>query len=197
MLSNLDKYLLPIKEYLDKIYEVDEEILLNYFSYWKEENYPAKTILTAAGETQKVMYFILEGVQKSYQIANSKEHIIEFTYFPSFSGIPDSFLTQTPSKYYLETISKTRLIKISYEKHQELMIQYREIETLFRKLTELILFSIIDRHYEQISLDMKSRFISNLNKRPELLNLVSQKDLASYLNIDPTNLSKLINSVKI
>jgi DNA-binding MarR family transcriptional regulator len=77
------------------------------------------------------------------------------------------------------------------------MIQYREIETLFRKLTELILFSIIDRHYEQISLDMKSRFISNLNKRPELLNLVSQKDLASYLNIDPTNLSKLINSVKI
>lgn len=197
MLSNLDKYLLPIKEYLDKIYEVDEEILLNYFSYWKEENYPAKTILTAAGETQKVMYFILEGVQKSYQIANSKEHIIEFTYYPSFSGIPDSFLTQTPSKYYLETISKTRLIKISYEKHQELMIQYREIETLFRKLTELILFSIIDRHYEQISLDMKSRFISNLNKRPELLNLVSQKDLASYLSIDPTNLSKLINSVKI
>jgi DNA-binding MarR family transcriptional regulator len=77
------------------------------------------------------------------------------------------------------------------------MKEFREIETLFRKLTEWILFSIIDRHYEQISLDMKSRFISNLNKRPELLNLVSQKDLASYLSIDPTNLSKLINSVKI
>ncbi len=197
MLSNLDKYLLPIKEYLDKIYEVDEEILLKYFSYWKEENYPAKTILTATGETQKDMYFILEGVQKSYQITKSKEHIVEFTYFPSFSGIPDSFLTQTPSKYYLETISKTRLLKLSFEKHQELMKEFREIETLFRKLTELILFSIIDRHYEQISLDMKSRFISNLNKRPELLNLVSQKDLASYLSIDPTNLSKLINSVKI
>lgn len=197
MFKDFDIYFPKIQSYLNNIYQVDKAILLKYFSYWNEGTYPAKTILTAAGEIQKDMYFILEGVQKSYQIANSKEHIIEFTYFPSFSGIPDSFLTQTPSKYYLETITKTRLLKLSYEKHQELMKEFREIETLFRKLTEWILFSIIDRHYEQISLDMKSRFISNLKKRPELLNLVSQKDLASFLSIDPTNLSKLINSVKI
>ncbi len=197
MIKDFDIYFPKIQSYLNNVYQVDKAILLKYFSYWNEDTYPAKTILTAAGETQKDMYFILEGVQKSYQIANSKEHIIEFTYYPSFSGIPDSFLTQTPSKYYLETITKTRLLKLSFEKHQELMKEFREIETLFRKLTEWILFSIIDRHYEQISLDMKSRFISNLKKRPELLNLVSQKDLASYLSIDPTNLSKLINSVKI
>ena len=186
-----------IQAYLNNIYEVEEEILKDYFSNWSESFYPAKTILTAPGEIQRDMFFIIEGVQKSYQITESKEHVVEFTYFPSFSGIPDSFLTQTPSKYYLETISKTHLIKISFEKHQMLMEKHRQIETLFRKMTELILFSIIDRHYEQISLDMKSRFLSQLRKRPELLNLVSQKDLASYLRIDPTNLSKLISSEKI
>jgi hypothetical protein len=197
MFTDFENQFTLIQKYLYNFYEVDTDILKNYFMEWTEQTFPAKHIITAVGEVQRDMFFILEGVQKSYQISNKKAHIIEFTYFPSFSGIPDSFLTQTPSKYYLETISKTRLIKISYEKHQELMYRYREIETLTRKIVEFILFGIIDRHYEQIAFDMESRFKAQMKKRPELLNLVSQKDLASYLRIDPTNLSKLISTIKI
>lgn len=197
MINDFEILFPKIKNYLDCFYIVAPDILRNYFSEWQEVYYPAKTIITAVGEVQRDMYFVLEGVQKSYQISNDKIHIVEFTYFPSFSGIPDSFITQTPSKYYLESISNTHLLKISYQKHQELMKKYREIETLFRIITEFILFAIIDRHYEQIALDMESRFISQMDKRPELLNLVPRKDFASYLRIDPTNLSKLINNLKI
>ena len=77
------------------------------------------------------------------------------------------------------------------------MAKYRKIETLFRKITEQILFMVIDRQYDLNALDMKSRFESLIRKRPELLYLVTRKDLASYLRIDPTNLSKLIKTVKL
>lgn len=197
MFNDFEIHFPKIQSYLNNFYEVEESTLKNYFNEWNDVSYPAKHIITGVGEIQRDMYFVLEGVQKSYQIANDKIHIVEFTYFPSFSGIPDSFITQTPSKYYLESISNSNLIKISYQKHQEMMKAYREIETLFRILTEFILFGIIERHYEQIALNMESRFIAQMKKRPELLNLVPQKDLASYLRIDPTNLSKLISKVKI
>lgn len=185
------------KQYLNSIYEIDNKILIEYFLQWNEILVSAKTIITNVGEVQKNMYFVLEGVQKSYRISNDKEHIVEFTYFPSLSGIPDSFVMQTPSKYFLETISNSRLLKISYEKHIEYLDKYRELDTLFRKITELILFTIIDRHYDLNAYDMRERFVSQIKKRPELLYLVPRKDLASYLRIDPTNLSKLINNVRV
>lgn len=185
------------KEYFNSIYKIDDDILKKYFSEWKEINFKAKTILTSPGEIQKDMFFVLDGAQKSYQINEDKEHILEFTYFPSLTGIPDSFVLQTPSKYYLETINKSKMLKISFEKHQEYLSEYRQIETLFRKIAELILFNIVDRHYDLNAYDMKNRFITQLSKRPELLHLVPRKDLASYLRIDPTNLSKLIKNVKL
>jgi hypothetical protein len=40
-------------------------------------------------------------VQRSFYVEESgKEATIVFTYPPSFSGVADSFLTQTPSLYF-------------------------------------------------------------------------------------------------
>ena len=128
---------------------------------------------------------------------NNKQHIIAFTYPPSFSGIPESFLTQTPSKYFLETITESKFMRISFENHHQLMKEYREIETLFRKATELFLIGMVQRHYELMAFDIQKRFETFGQRSPHLLNMVSHKDLASYLRIDSTNFSKLFNSVKI
>jgi CRP-like cAMP-binding protein len=143
------------------------------------------------------MYFVLEGSQKSYYLNEGKQHIIAFTYPPSFSGIPESFLTQTPSKYFLETITDSAFLRISFEKHQQWMRDHREIETLFRKITEQFLIGLVQRHYELMAFDIKERFTAFARRSPHLFQLVSHKDLASYLRIDPTNFSKLYNSIKI
>ena len=51
----------------------------------------------------------MHGVQRAFYIGNEKqEATIVFTYAPSFSGVADSFLTQTPSKYFLETLTSSR-----------------------------------------------------------------------------------------
>ncbi|MTI29436.1 Crp/Fnr family transcriptional regulator, partial [Xanthovirga aplysinae] len=169
----------------------------DYISYWNEYSLPKNTIMTWEGETQRYMYFVLEGIQKSYYVNNNKEHIIAFTYAPSLSGIPESFLTQTPSKYYLRTITDSKFIRISYEKHQQLMTQHRPIETLFRKGTEMLLNETLTRYFELMALSIEKRFRNFVKRSPHLLNMVSQKDLASYLRIDPSNFSKLMGKVKI
>jgi CRP-like cAMP-binding protein len=186
-----------MKDFLNKISPVDEEILEKYISNWTEYYAPRGTIMTAHGETERHMYFVLDGIQKSYYINKDKQHIIAFTYAPSFSGIPESFLTQTPSKYTLETITESSFLRLSFEKHQQLMLEHREIETLFRKATELFIIGMLERHYELMAFDIKNRFKAFAKRSPHLFNLVAHKDLASYLRIDSTNFSKLFNTIKI
>ena len=153
--------------------------------------------MTAPGETERYMYFVQEGIQKSYYLNKDKQHVIAFTYAPSFSGVPESFLTQTPSKYFLETITESTFLRISFEKHQQMMHAHREIETLFRKATELLLIGMVQRHYELMAFDIHQRFTSFAQRSPHLFSLVAHKDLASYLRIDSTNFSKLYNTIKI
>jgi len=186
-----------MKDFLSKIYPVHDEIMDEYISHWREYSAPKKTIMTAPGETEQYMYFVIEGIQKSYYLHEDKQHIIAFTYPPSFSGIPESFLAQTPSKYFLETLTESVFKRISFEKHQQLMQENREIETLFRKAAEFFLIGMVERHYELMAFDIHKRFKSFAQRSPHLLNMVSHKDLASYLRIDSTNFSKLLNSVKI
>ncbi|WP_417602726.1 Crp/Fnr family transcriptional regulator [Owenweeksia hongkongensis] len=186
-----------MKDFLNTVHTIDQEILDLYISHWTEYTAPKKTIMTAPGETERYMYFVLDGIQKSYYLNGDKQHVIAFTYPPSFSGIPESFLTQTPSKYFLETITESSFLRLPFTKHQQLMQEHRELETLFRKATELFLIGIVERHYELMAFDINQRFTSFAQRSPHLFNLVAHKDLASYLRIDSTNFSKLFNAIKI
>lgn len=184
-----------MKSFLLAIHDVPEPILDQYIDQWQAHAVPGNTVMTAPGETETYLYYVRQGIQKSYYLKDDKEHIVAFTYHPSFSGIPESFLTQSPSNYFLETITDSHFLRISYRKHQEYMAEYREIETLFRKLTEQLLIGVVQRYYELMGLNMEERFQTFMARSGHLLHKVPQKDLAAYLNMDPTNFSKLLNQV--
>ncbi len=186
-----------LKNFLSQIHKVQEDVLEAYTSQWTPYSVPKKTILTEQGQTERYMYYVKEGIQKSYFLNDGREHIMFFGYPPSFCGVMESFFNQTPSRYYLETISESQFLRIPYEKHQQLMREHQEIETLFRKVTELFLLGVIERYHELLTFNAETRFKNFTTRSPHLLNMISQKDLASYLRIDPTNFSKMINRIKI
>ena len=186
-----------LSTFLSQFYKTDSTILEEYVSQWTAYSSPKKAILTEQGQTERYLYFVKEGMQKSYYLNDGKEHIMFFAYAPSFSGVMESFFMQSPSRYYLETISDSLFLRLAYTKHQELISQYRELETLFRKTTEQLLFGVIERHHELMAFSAEDRLKNFLKRSPHLLNTISQKDLASYLRIDPTNFSKMINRIRI
>jgi CRP-like cAMP-binding protein len=188
---------LLLKKFLSDIFKIDDKILDEYISHWSEDSVQRKTIITPAGKTERYIYFVEEGVQKGYYINEGKQHVMFFAYHPSFSGALESFLTQTPTKHYLETITDSKFLRLSYTKHQQLIQKHRALETLFRKAIEQILLGIIDRQHELMAFNTETRFKRFAKRSPHLLNMIPQKDIASYLRIDPTNFSKLINTIKI
>lgn len=100
--------LTKMKEFLTQIHKVESNVHQEYLSYWTEYSVPKNIIMTSKGDTELYMYFVLEGIQKSYYLNKDKEHIIAFTYPPSFSGLPESFLNQSASNYFLTTITDSK-----------------------------------------------------------------------------------------
>lgn len=163
----------------------------------KEVFFPKNSHLLRAGQVQKELFLVLEGVQMSLLESDKKTHVMAFTYAPGLSAVPESFLRQQPSDYDLIALSDTRVLSLAYEDLQVLLTQSHAMERLMRQMTEQVLCGVLERHKEALVLDMESRFKAFCLRSPQLLHLVPHKYLAAYLGMDATNFSKLFNKVKI
>lgn len=167
-----------------------------FLEQWAPITLGRNETITAEGQVERYMYFVIEGIQKSVYVNNGKENVIAFTYPDSFTGVPDSLLTQTPSKCHLVTISKSKLLKISEEAFFKGLSTYRPLEVFYFNSMKYVLAGTIERLYELQALSMEQKFTAFYHRSKHLINQIPRKDIASYLNIDPTNLSKLLSGLK-
>lgn len=187
-----------LKTFLSKLYPLSPEEMGGFTANWQAVTFKRKTILTAAGETEKYLYIVTEGVQRAFYLGDeNKEATIVFTYAPSFSGVADSFLTQTPSLYFLETITASRFLRISYSEVQQRIKAYPNLQNLLFNATAFALKGALERHVELQCFSNEEKFRTLLKRSPHILNLVPHKYLASYLGMDATNFSKLLGAIKL
>lgn len=171
----------------------------NAFAFrWKERRINRKQTITVAGNQENYLYFVLEGVQRIFWLdENEKESTLLFTYAPSFGGVIDSLLLRQPSKYFYETLTPSRFLRISSADLFLLMQSKPAIDAFVRKALTYSLSGLLERLVELQTLSSEEKFKKLLQRSPHILQLVPQKYLASYLGMDATNFSKLMNSVRI
>ena len=190
--------LTELKNFIDPICELKEEEWKAFSAAWKPFECKRKMVLTSAGETERHLYFVLDGIQRSfYSLEDEREATLVFTYPHSFSGVADSFLTQTPSLYYFETLTTSRFLKTSYNQVGELMREFPNIQTLILKATAFALKGVLERQVELQCFSAEEKFRRLLSRSPQVLNLIPHKYLASYLGIDASTFSKLLGTVRI
>jgi CRP-like cAMP-binding protein len=153
--------------------------------------------MTFADTIERYLYFTIKGFQKAYYIKDDKEFIIAFTYPFAFTCVPESFLTQRPSNYSFECLTESGFLRISYNDFFDFVEKHPVFETFLRKSLIGTLGGIVKRYHRMLTLSMEERFRDFMRTSSQLINQVPQKEIANYLRIDPTNFSKLINSIKI
>ncbi|MGA0560578.1 Crp/Fnr family transcriptional regulator [Larkinella sp. VNQ87] len=169
-----------------------------FASCWHPVEYRRKTVLTAAGEIERYLYFVLDGVQRAYYLGDGKrDATLIFSYADSMSGIIDSFQLQQPSRYYLETLTASRLLRISYPDFDRLLATFPTLERWGRLGTATAMSGLMERYIELMTYSAEEKFRILLTRSPHVLQLIPHKYLASYLGLDPTTFSKLLASVKL
>lgn len=187
-----------LQKFTNAIHTLSKEEWNSFAAIWQLQDAKRKTILTAAGETEKYLYFIVNGVQRAFYIGeNNKEATIVFTYPFSFSGVADSFLTQTPSLYHFETLTKSTFLKTSHQQVFQLMDQYPNFERFIRVAVSYSLKGVLERQIELQCFSAEEKFTTLLRRSPHILRLIPHKYLASYLGIDATTFSKLLGTVRL
>ena len=189
----------PLRQFIHSVYRLKEADMEKFLEAWHPFACKRKTILTAAGETERHLYFVLAGVQRAFFIGDTdrQEATIVFTYPPSFSGVADSFLTQTPSKYFLETLTRSSFLRTTYQQLDQLMNESSAIQRMVLQLSAFALKGVLERQIELQCFSAEEKFKTLLTRSPHVLQIIPHKYLASYLGIDATTFSKLLGSVRL
>lgn len=90
----------------------------------EQVDFPKKTLLLKAGQTEHYLSFLEKGVIRYYFPDIDRELTFDFGFEGEFASGYDSFLTRQPSMYQIETLVPSVLWRISYEGLQEGLSSY-------------------------------------------------------------------------
>jgi len=194
----MDKHFQLLSTYLQSSFNLSSASTVDFLPHWEYFECARKVILTDIGERENYLYFVIEGVQRIYLLnPDGREATLIFTYAPSFGGVLDAMMTEQPSKFCYETLTPSSFLRIPVREVKKLMVNNTEISQMVNLGVSAALSGVLDRLAEIQLLSSEDKFKQLLSRSPHILTLVPHKYLASYLGIDPTNFSKLINRVKI
>lgn len=195
---DIQNSLKSLKQLADMVYPLTKEEWDAFSSIWTNYTAKRKEVITAAGDRESYLYFVLEGVQRVYYYdEQGREATLVFTYPPSFGGVLDAMLLEQNSKYTYEALTHSSFLKASFSELKELMNKYPGINLMIIKGVSAALSGLLERLAELQTFSSEEKFRKLLGRSPHILQIVPHKYLANYLGIDPTNFSKLINRVII
>ena len=198
MKMDTEKGLLQLQQVANAIQPLNSEEWNSFSAIWQPLESKRKTVLTSIGETERYLYFVLEGVQRVYYTDDKdREATLVFMYPPSFGGVLDSFLLQKQSPYFFETLTPSVFLRTNSLQLNELMDRYPNIEKLIRKGLSNVIKGLLERQVELQCFTAEEKFRALLKRSPHVLQLIPHKYLANYLGMDATNFSKLMGSVRI
>lgn len=145
------------------------------------------------GEICDKLYYIEKGLVRIYRLEGDKEITTWFTKEGDFVTTVNSFHFGLPSKEYFEAIEDSVIYYINKKSYLYLV----ELSTNFAKFSMDELLTNLCEYQNQCeflrTLSAQNRLKYIEIKYPYLLTRVKQKYLCSFLNIEATYLSKLMN----
>ena len=159
--------------------------------HFVSEEILAQTNLLKSGKVERYIYFLDTGIVKGYQNIDGKiviQHLIaEQDFFTSL----DSFMTETPSLDYYETITNCNLIKISKPDFDILQKETKFWAIFVKEITNEHLSCKLERVKDFQILTAKERYLKFVNQYPNLALNVSIDNIASFLGMEPQSLSRI------
>lgn len=157
----------------------------------EEINLPKNTTITAKDKTEKHLYFVNEGIIRFFIPTDGSDITLGFVFKNEFATAYDSFITQTPSFYSIETLSNSTLWRISYN---DLQLIYRSTEcgnSIGRKMAEKMFLIKSQREHDLLTKTAEERYLDLFTQRPNLIREIPLKYIASYIGVTPQALSRI------
>lgn len=165
-------------------------------SCWKVHHFAKGEFVSKAGAVETTFYIVESGVQRLYFEHDGMEQCLGFSYGNSWSGDFDSFVGQHPGRFQVQAVTDSVLQGISHADLQQLFDRIPAMDRWGRLILEELVKGRATREVELLTLDAQERYGRLLERSPQLLQLVAQKDIASYLRMTPETFSRMRRGIK-
>src|SRR5690606_14185894 len=154
---------------------------------------PAKTILLGEGQVSRTMFFIEKGCLRTWINSDGKQITTQLFFEGDTVASIESFRTDQPSLYNIETIEPCVLQTVSQRDFQAALdaspdLKKRLEDRLFKRLvqSQQIWYSFLRNNPQK-------RYEELIERYPQIVQRVPQHYIASYLGITPVSLSRIRN----
>jgi len=172
--------------------DLDKEEVNVFLALITKKDVSKKTLILKEGQVCKYINFVNSGALRAFHIdKEGKEATIMFAVADWWVTDMFCFLNEKPAMMYIEAIEDSCIFQLSKANLETLYFKVPKFERFFRILMQNAYTREQLRVIENLSLSAEDRYDSFLNKYPHVANVVTQKQIASYLGITPEFLSAI------
>ena len=180
-----------IRNFLGRYVALREEEWLEIASCLQEQSLPKKTCILKENVVCDYVAFVLSGSFRYYFVRDGIEKVTGFFFAGDAVSDYSSFLSEKPSKHYIESISPSVIYKLYKRDLLKLYEKHRNVEKLGRLIAENLFLSLDNRLNSFLYLSPEQRYHELMERNPDLSQLVPQYMIASYLGVEPETISRI------
>jgi CRP-like cAMP-binding protein len=155
------------------------------------KNYKKGAFLLKKGHIARDAHFIIKGLARCFYENNGKEITNYFAFENEGITSSLSFMTQKPSDEIIQVLEDSDIATLSFNDLEELYKQNHEICNMGRKFIEGINIDLEARIRVFQITAAQDRYDYILANKPQIIQRVPLKYLASFLGITPETLSRI------
>lgn len=180
-----------LKKLMQINYKLSDENFDRLFSLATEETYGDREAIVEEGTFNDNIYIVKEGLLRGFHYLNGgKENTLYFAVDGDILMSMHCFQKGLPSFVRIEAFSKSTVYKVPKQVMLDLARESIEFANWMLDMTLEELF-ILERKRKLLAGDALERYNILVKSRPELLQKVPLKVIASYLGIAQASLSRL------
>ncbi|MBP6609743.1 MAG: Crp/Fnr family transcriptional regulator [Paludibacter sp.] len=169
--------------------QADEALILSAFEPFEIKR---KHELLVAEQVCNDLYFITKGCMRSYYIdSKGVEQIYQIRMDNNWISDLESFFSHNPSKYYIQALEDTSMLRISNKRLEQLLLEIPSLERYFRILFQKAYINALDRLNSTMRDTALDRYNTLLKEHPEVFKRVPLIYIASYLGVTPESISRI------
>jgi CRP-like cAMP-binding protein len=172
--------------------QLDNDGLNQARQYFKPRLYKKNSVIVFKGDICQYLYFVNKGCIRTYYLTtDGSEKTRHIAFNGSMGTALANFIDQTPSLEYVDALEDTELFLIHHKHFFTLVNQIPEWAAFYTRFLQSAYMQQTYRMAQIISLTATQRYQNLLADKPYYVARLSNKVLASYLDVAQETLSRL------
>ncbi len=181
-----------ILQNISKHIDLAKDEIAFFISLLQQQQVAKKDFILKEGQLCKSISYVHSGTLRAYYSdKEGKESTIMFAIADWWITDMFCFINQQPAMLYIEALENSTIFQLSKNNFDRLCNEVPKFERFFRIIMQNAYIREQLRVIQNLSLSAEERYNSFIDKYPQIVQQVTQKQIASYLGITPEFLSTI------